>query len=172
MRFWKLCAKAWDLAAEGKGARFGAQQQFAMIRDGRHNRLILPSGRSIWYRHARAHKDPNNPERIDYRTYIGKNAGRGHVRTETHGGSLTENVTQAVARDVLFDLIMKVEALTAQGWPGRIVLHVHDEVVIEAHKRHAEQVLADVLGLMEVPPDWAPGIVVHGAGSIMERYGK
>jgi DNA polymerase bacteriophage-type len=172
VRFWKLCAKAWDIAAAGKGARFGSSQQFAMIRDGRHNRLILPSGRSIWYRHARAHIDPNNPERIDYRTFIGKSGGIGHTRIETHGGSLTENINQAVARDVLFDLIMKIEALTARGWPGRIVLHVHDEVLIEVHKKHAEQVLADVLGLMSTPPDWAPGLAVQGAGGIMERYKK
>lgn len=173
VRFWKLCARAWDIAATtGKGARFGNNGILTMLRDGKHNRLVLPSGRSIWYRFARAHVDVNNPDRIDRRTFIGKSMGVGHVRTDTHGGKLTENITQAVARDVLFDLIMKIEAMTAQGWPGRIVLHVHDEVVIEAPKQHADQVLADTLGLMAVPPDWAPGLVVKGAGNIMERYGK
>ena len=116
--------------------------------------------------------DPDKPDRIDRRTFIGKSMGMGHTRTDTHGGKLTENVTQAVARDVLFDLIMRIEAMTAAGWPGRIILHVHDEVVIEVHKDHADQVLADVLGQMAVPPDWAPGLVVKGAGGIMERYGK
>lgn len=172
-RFWKLCAKAWDIAATtGNGARFGNGQCLAMVRDGRHNRLILPSGRSIWYRFAQAHVDKDRPERVDRRTFIGKSQGVGHVRTDTHGGKLTENVTQAVARDVLFDLIMKVEAKTAAGWPGRIVLHVHDEVVLEVPEKQAEQVLADTLGLMAVPPDWAPTLAVAGAGSIMERYGK
>lgn len=172
-RFWKLCAKAWDISATtGNGARFGNNQCLAMVRDGRHNRLVLPSGRSIWYRFAQAHADQNRPERIDRRTFIGKGKGAGHVRTDTHGGKLTENVTQAVARDVLFDLIMKIEAKTATGWPGRIVLHVHDEVVLEVPAKHADQVLADTLGLMAVPPDWAPTLAVQGAGSIMERYGK
>lgn len=173
VRFWKLCGKAWDLAAlTGKGARFGQDGCVTIMRDGKHNRLVLPSGRSIWYRFARSHADPSNPDRIDRRTFMGKSMGVGHVRTDTHGGKLTENITQAVARDVLFDLIMKIEAMTAQGWPGRIVLHVHDEVVIEVHKKHAQQVLDDTLGLMAVPPDWAPGLVVKGAGGIMERYGK
>lgn len=173
VRFWKLCAKAWDIAANGKGTRFGSHQQFSMIRDGRHNRLVLPSGRSIWYRFAQSHMDPNSATgRIDRRTFMGKSVGVGHRRTDTHGGSLTENVTQAVARDVLFDLIMKIEGWTASGYPARIVLHVHDEVVLEVHKTKAEQVLADVKGLMAVAPNWAPGLAVKGEGDIMPRYGK
>lgn len=172
-RFWKLCAKAWDVAAlTGNGARFGQHQCLTMLRDGRNNRLLLPSGRSIWYRDARAHMDPDRPDRVDRRTFIGKSSGVGHARVDTHGGKLTENVTQAVARDVLFDLIMKIEAMTAKGWPGQLVLHVHDEVVIETPKQHADQVLADVKGLMDVPPTWMPFLAVRGAGGIMERYGK
>lgn len=172
-RFWKLCAKAWDVSAmEGKGARFGQHQCLTMLRDGPHNRLVLPSGRSIWYRFARSHADPDRPDRIDRRTFIGKGSGVGHIRVDTHGGKLTENATQAVARDVLFDVIMKIEALIAQGWPARLVLHVHDEVVLEVPKQHAEQVLADVKGLMDVPPAWMPFLAVKGAGGIMERYGK
>lgn len=173
VRFWKLCAKAWDIAAtSGNGVKFGQDDMVTMIRDGRHNRLILPSGRSIWYRYARVHADPDRPDRIDRRTFIGKANGRANVRVDTHGGKLTENITQAYARDVLFDVIMKIEALTAQGWPGQLVLHVHDEVVVEAPEKHAEQVLADVKGLMSVPPSWAPSLAVRGAGGIMERYGK
>lgn len=172
-RFWKLCAKAWDISAlRGQTVAFGSNNVLMMARDGRHNRMILPSGRSIWYRGARAHVNPDNPDRVERRTFMGKGSGVGHVRTDTHGGKLTENVTQAVARDVLFDLIMKIEDKTRAGWPGRVVLHVHDEVVLEVPKRDAQQVLDDTLGLMAVPPDWAPGLAVQGAGGIMERYGK
>lgn len=172
-RFWKLCAKAWDVAAlTGKGARFGNDQVLAMVRDGRHNRMVLPSGRSIWYRFARSLASDTNPDRIERRTFIGKGMGVGHIRTDTHGGKLTENVTQAVARDVLFDLLEKIEALTATGWPGRTVLHVHDEVVLEVPAKHADQVLADVIGLMGTPPEWGQFLVVKGEGAIMERYGK
>lgn len=172
-RFWKLCAKAWDVSATtGKGVRFGNNQVLTMLRDGKHNRLVLPSGRSIWYRFAAAHATKDRPDHIDRRTFIGKSMGVGHVRTDTHGGKLCENITQAIARDVLFDLIMKIEDKTAAGWPARIVLHVHDEVVLEVPEAHADQVLADTLGLMAVPPDWAPGLAVQGAGGIMQRYGK
>lgn len=173
VRFWKQCAQAWDRAAlQGKPVQFGQHQLITMMRDGRHNRLVLPSGRSIWYRFARSILDENSVDRVDRRTFIGKSQNVGHTRVDTHGGKLTENVTQAIARDVLFDLIMKVEKKHKKGWPGRLVLHVHDEVVLEVHKKHADQVLADTLGLMAIPPDWAPGLQVKGAGKIMERYGK
>lgn len=173
VRFWKLCAKAWDVAAlNGKGARFGDGQVLAMVRDGRHNRLVLPSGRSIWYRFARSHQSDTDPDRVERRTFIGKGMGVGHVRTDTHGGKLTENVTQAVARDVLFDLLLRIEEKTAEGWPARTVLHVHDEVVLEVPTKHAEQVLADTVGMMSQPPEWGKFLVVKGEGKIMERYGK
>lgn len=176
-RFWKLCAKAWDSASTGKGARFGQNQILSMIRDGKHNRMVLPSGRSIWYRFARSHPDPervnqDGSPRIDRRTFIGKSQGVGHVRTDTHGGKLCENVTQAVARDLLFDLLMRIEDQTRAGWPARTVLHVHDEVVLEVPKRHAEQVLADTLGMMSVSPSWGSIFPLKGEGRIMERYGK
>jgi DNA polymerase len=172
VRFWKLCAAAWDQACRGKRAPFGPDGRIVMVRDGRHNRLILPSGRSIWYRFARAHEDPDNPDRIDRRTFIGKSPGVGHMRTDTHGGKLTENITQAIARDALFDMIMRIERKTNKGWPARLVLHVHDEVVLEVPERHADQVLADTLGMMDKTPKWAPGLILKGEGAIMERYGK
>jgi DNA polymerase I-like protein with 3'-5' exonuclease and polymerase domains len=81
-------------------------------------------------------------------------------------------VTQAVARDVLFDLLMRIQEQVNQGWPAKPVLHVHDEVVLEVHKQHADQVLADVIGMMDVPPQWGKFLLVKGEGSIMERYGK
>ena len=173
VRFWKQCAMAWDLAAvTGSPSTWGQNECLQMVRDGRHNRLVLPSGRSIWYRFARSHADPENSERIDRRTFIGKSSGVGHSRTDTHGGKLTENLTQAGARDVMFDLLMQIEQMTAGGWPGRTVMHVHDEVVIETPERSADRVLQDTLGLMSTSPTWAPFLPVKGGGKIMERYGK
>lgn len=178
VRFWKLIARAWDVAAiTGQGARFGNDQVLVMMRDGKHNRLVLPSGRSIWYRFAQSHRDldrigPDGEPRVDRRTFIGKSMGVGHIRTDTHGGKLTENVTQAVARDVLFDLLMRIQEEMTRGWPARPVLHVHDEVVLEVHKRHADQVLADVVGMMSEAPKWGQFIIVKGEGKIQERYGK
>jgi DNA polymerase len=173
--FWKQCAKAWDVVAlQRRSVRFSDHLRLSMVRDGRHNRAVLPSGRSIWYRGARSHEeqDRNGDMRVDRRTFIGKRNGVGRTITDTHGGSLAENLTQAVARDVLFDLIMRVEALTAKGWPGRIVLHVHDEIVVETPEAGAQQVLNDMFGEMATPPSWGMDLPVAGVGGLMERYGK
>lgn len=172
-RFWKLCEAVWDRAAlQGQPIRFGDNDVLAMVRDGKHNRMVLPSERSIWYRHARSFRSHDNPDRVERRMFRGKGKGAGHVWTETHGGKLTENVTQAVARDVLFDVMRKIEDETAKGWPGRLVLHVHDEVVLEVPVKQAQQVLDDTLGIMAEPPEWGQFLVVKGEGKIMERYGK
>lgn len=171
--FWKQCARAWDIAATtGRAVPFGDGLVLSMVRDGKHNRLVLPSGRSIWYRFARSHYSDTDDTRVERRTFMGKGKGVGHIRTDTHGGKLTENVTQAVARDVLFDLIMRIEAKTAAGYPARTVLHVHDEVVLEVPRKHADQVLADTVGMMGEAPAWGKFLIVKGEGKIMERYGK
>lgn len=169
VRFWKLCARAFDIASSGKGARFGTDQSIAFIRDGRHNRMVLPSGRSIWYRNAKSWADPERPDRIDRRTFVGKGTGVGHMTTDTHGGKITENCVQAVARDILFDLIMRIEAA---GLPAKLVLHVHDEVVLEMQEKYADQVKADVIGMMADSPAWASFIPLRGEGKVMERYAK
>lgn len=171
-RFWKQCARAWDVAASGKAVRFGQERSLAFMRDGKNNRFVLPSGRSIWYRAARSHPSDTRPDYIERRTFLGKGMGVGHVWTDTHGGKLCENVTQAVARDVLFDLLMRIEEKTAAGWPAWAVLHVHDEVVLEVPEKHADQVLADTIGMMSVAPEWGKFFVVKGEGQIMDRYGK
>ncbi len=170
--FWKQCGMAWDAASKGKSVRFGNHDMLAFMRDGRNNRLVLPSGRSIYYPQARSLPDPDRKDRIDRRTYMGKSQNVGHTRIDTHGGKLTENVTQAVARDVLFELVEKIEKKTAKGWPGRLVLHVHDEVVLECKEKHGDQVLADVKGWMSESPKWAPTLALRGAGELKDVYGK
>lgn len=170
-RFWRLCGAAWDSACQGQTMQFGQNNMLTMMRDGKHNRLVLPSGRSIWYRYAASHRDPDT-DKVERRTFMGKSQGVGHVRTDTHGGKLTENINQAYARDVLFDLMMKIEKKHRKGWPGKLVLHVHDEVLLETPKGYEDEVMADVKGLMAKPPKWAPTLVVKGEGKIMNRYKK
>ena len=169
VRLWKTLARAWDRAAvQQKNVQFGNNGVLAMLRDGKNNRAVLPSGRSIWYRNAASHMDDTG-KKVERRTFVGKSKGVGHSRVDTHGGKLCENVTQAAARDVLFDLIEKLES---SDLPAKTVLHVHDEVVLEVPERHAADVLDEALDLMSVPPAWGAGLPVRGEGSIMERYGK
>jgi DNA polymerase len=51
-----------------------------------------------------------------------------------------------------------------------VVLHVHDEIVLESD--HPEQDAERLLNIMRTPPDWAAGLPLDAEVSIMSRYGK
>lgn len=124
--------------------------------------IQLPSGRKLYY--ANPHMGTNrfgSPSLC----YWGQNgAGKKWQATETYGGKLAENVTQAVARDCLF---YAMENLTAAGY--RIAFDVHDEVVIEAPE---EAALDDVVRIMRQPPPWAPGLPLNADGWVNPFYHK
>jgi DNA polymerase len=86
--------------------------------------------------------------------------------TVTHwfGGKLAENVVQATARDVLAEAILRIEAAGHS-----VVLHVHDEVVVECDPSVTDEQLHE---LMTVTPAWAPGLPVDSSVESADRYFK
>ena len=126
----------------------------------------LPSGRHLAYPKAtiRPHHKFQTGEEIAYSEIDPKGGWR---TVPTYGGKLTENVVQAIARDAL------VEAMLAMDRAGhRIVMHVHDEVVVETEADRAEEVLGEMLDLMALPLDWAPGLPLKAAGFTCDYYQK
>ena len=83
---------------------------------------------------------------------------------ETYGGKLVENIVQAIARDILVE---KIIALEAAGY--NIVFHIHDEVVIDALQ---EQKLSDVVKIMSEPVSWAPDLPLNADGWEREYFTK
>lgn len=82
-------------------------------------------------------------------------------------GLLIENAAQAMARDVMCDMILRIEQA---GW--RIVFHVHDEVVIEVPKVDAQRCLDEASAIMKTPPRWAADIPLDCDGHITDFYTK
>jgi len=127
--------------------------------------LELPSGRSMRYGTLKRMKELGQTNRF---RYIGKLVRNGQMRDfAIWGGVLTENMSQALARDIFSDMMLRV---VAAGYP--VILHVHDEMVCEVPEEHAEQALADILGIMHTAPSWIPDIPVAAEGHILDLYSK
>lgn len=92
---------------------------------------------------------------------------KGATLVKFHGAKLVENLVQATARDVLADMILRIEAA---GVP--IVLHVHDEVIAEVSLNDADAALATIRREMSTPPAWMPDLPVACEARIAEVYGK
>ena len=122
--------------------------------------MQLPSGRSLAYVQPR----------FDGRelTYMGMNqTTRKWERTKTWGGKLTENLIQAIARDCLAVSMAKIQKA---GY--HIVMHVHDEVIVEVPAEDAEGHLKRIEELMGESIEWAPGLLLTADGFTSEYYRK
>lgn len=82
------------------------------------------------------------------------------------GGILAQNLSQALARDILADMLLRIEAA---GF--RILFHVHDEVVLEVDAATAEQSKRTVEQIMATPPEWIT-IPVQSKAKLLNRYEK
>jgi DNA polymerase len=128
--------------------------------DGKWLRIGLPSGRYLCY---------PDPQVSDNGTisYMGMNQyTRAWCRLTTYGGKLAENVTQAVARDVMADNMPWVEEAQYE-----IVLSVHDELITEAPDT-PEFNAGDLADILATVPDWAEGLPLAAAGFDAYRYKK
>lgn len=116
--------------------------------------LVLPSGRKLAY--IKPKMQPNRFGRMVV-TFESLNAANKWARGETYSGKITENLTQATARDLLAEAMWRMEQ---KGW--NIVGHVHDEVILEVP---AGSVTVDeVVRVMSINPAWADGLPLNAAG--------
>lgn len=126
--------------------------------------IKLPSGRKLAYYDARIEQNAKGRDQI---TYAGVNQeSKAWGRLGTYGGKLVENIVQAVARDCLAVAMLRVERA---GY--NIVMHVHDEMVVDVPYSDADA-SKTITCLMGQNIDWAPGLPLRGDTYETEFYKK
>ncbi|MBQ6134349.1 MAG: hypothetical protein IJI65_09370 [Lachnospiraceae bacterium] len=121
--------------------------------------MSLPSGRRLAYPAPSMGVNRFGSEAI---TFL---SGKTWMRIETFGGALVENITQAVARDLLTNSLHLLSRY-------RVVGHVHDEVIVEVSKTSADRALGEIEALMATAPAWAKGLPLAADGYLCGSYRK
>lgn len=121
----------------------------------------LPSGRRLAYAKPSVYRNDYERDEI---AYMGVDATKKWGKINSYGPKFVENIIQAMSRDILAEAM---ERLEAAGYD--IVMHVHDEAVIEAPR---DAVLDDACWIMSKTPDWTPGLILNAAGYECEFYQK
>jgi DNA polymerase len=152
-RFWNSLENAFRKAVKYRQTTTLARG-VSIWPDGSTGVIRLPSTRCLFYPHAKL-------SGIATRDRISFHWG------PLWGGTICENVVQAVSRDILAEAVLKVEA---DGVP--VVHHMHDEIVGMAPDNEAEAALATITKHLCAVPTWAPGLPLAAEGKISQRYEK
>ncbi len=147
-RSWRQAEDAFDKATnyleDGKAAKWAELSPFRFTKTKAAIAMELPSGRCIWYWRPQHHIEDTG---WSTRTYVKPNG----YRTRTWGGTLVENMAQAVSRDCLAAAIAELAEYDKPGLGTSVVAHTHDEIVLE------------------VPDDGNPEEHVAGISAVMKH---
>jgi DNA polymerase len=154
--YWSALEDAYTRAMRNKGREFKAGL-ITYLYDGLHLWYALPSGRILCYPYAKLES-----EGVSYAKAAWKPAqdAKEWPRARLWKGLACENVTQAVANDLLRHALRQLDD---------VVLHVHDEIVLETADPNAAEELKRV---MCTAPAWADGLPLNAEVETMTRYGK
>ena len=134
--------------------------------DTQHLWYMLPSGRVLCYPFARFEPDGS----VSYAkcSWKPKADAKEWPRGRLWKGLACENITQAIANDLLRHALRELDAGGV-----RVVLHVHDEIVVECDATRAEETTAMLRQVMTTPPKWCNMLPLSiGEPIIATRYGK
>ena len=140
-------------ATETHGIRFYYQSGMMFVE--------LPSGRRLVYVKPKMGLNRFGNESV---TYEGVGEQKKWLRLESYGPKFVENIVQAIARDILAEAMLRLNAV---GY--RIVMHVHDEAVIEAPP---DTSLENICSVMGQTPTWASGLLLRADGYVCDFYKK
>lgn len=131
--------------------------------------ITLPSGRSLYYYHPVFKQKMVGRKISNLLFYEGLNQEtKAWGQIDTYGGKLTENIVQAISRDLLGYAMLNLEA---EGYG--LTMHVHDEAIAEVpDDGHAEEYLDKMIKIMRRTPDWASDLPLNAAGFTSKYYQK
>ena len=151
VRFWSQLEEAATVALRRPGTEVTAGR-ITYLSDNTHLWYMLPSGRILCYPYARFDEDGITYARASWKP---RADAAEWPRARLWKGLLCENVVQATAADLLRHAL--------RGLDG-VVLHVHDEIVVEGD--------CDLAAVMCRAPEWATGLPLKATVKKMTRYGK
>jgi DNA polymerase bacteriophage-type len=166
VRMWKTCERAALRAMHNPGATIPAGK-LSFRYDGEFFLFMrLPSGRELAYPEPRLITDKFGREAIIFKDnangkFVDCRHGQG-----AFGGTWFQNAVQAIARDILAEALLRLEAA---GYP--VVLHIHDEVVCEVP--NGVGTLEEFAKLMTTLAAWADGLpIAIGKPRNGQRFAK
>lgn len=121
--------------------------------------ITLPSGRNLAYVKPRIGENRFGSDCV---TYEGIGVTKKWERIESYGPKFVENIVQATSRDILCYAMQTFRCCS-------IVMHIHDELVIEADRRMSAE---EVFKQMSRTPPWAKGLSLRADGYETEFYKK
>lgn len=131
--------------------------------------IQLPAGRKLFY--CRPHfKDVSPSGRVSKTLYYEglDQKTKQWLSTDLYGGKITENIVQAIARDLIGYAMLQLEN---NGYG--ITMHVHDEAIAEIPADgHEQEYYNYMVKLMSTPPDWAADLPLNADGYITPFYKK
>ena len=147
--FWDMCSGLIETSL------YGGKEHTHKCLTFRKEQIVLPNGMSLLYPRLRRKKDEAGRQQWVY----------GEDETKLYAGKVTNNVTQAVARIVMTDGMLRV----SKRYP--IVGTVHDELLAVASDEEANDAKTWVLAQMVMEPRYLPGIPLGADGGVHRRYG-
>lgn len=147
----------------------GTPKRLVFNCDGEYLTIRLPSGRSLFYFHPILTREEHFGKVTYHIQYEGMNQEtKVWGKVDTYGGKLTENVVQAIARDLIAYSMYNLEE---EGY--QVVMHVHDEAISEVpDDGHTKESLDRMIEIMRRTPDWASDMPLNAAGFISKYYQK
>lgn len=177
VRLWSACEKAAVRAVKtGRRVILKDYKNLIFEFDGVMLTITLPSGRSLFYPNAKVKRGRFDKEVIEYKGQ--SQTTKQWSSIAMYGGKFVENIVQAFSRDILAESMLRLEEDK-----HKIVMHVHDEVVIEADDFNND-IEADLVGytnrdhlgeichIMSTPIPWAEGLPLGAEGYVSKYYKK